>query len=160
MDNIIKELPQAVVWFAGPYKNILGEEDYFNRLLPRILELEKRGNWKFLGLLNPEQMAAFYPNIDMLTIPSINSTEAFGLVQIEAMINGKPSIASDLPGVRQPVLRHKMGKIIEIGNAKALANAILEVWNEKKNNVENSDQLRINIHQIRLPPNLKYYLLK
>ena len=130
MEKITKELPQAEVWFAGPYKNILGEEDYFQRLQPKIIDLEKTGNWKFLGLLNPEEMAAFYPNLDMLTIPSLNSTEAFGLVQIEAMMNGKPSIASDLPGVRQPVIRHKMGKVIPIGDADALARSVIEIWEE------------------------------
>ena len=132
MDIIIKKYPKAQVWFAGPFKNILGEEQYFNRLLPIIEDLERNGNWKFLGLLNPEEMAAFYPNIDMLSVPSLNSTEAFGLVQIEAMINGKPSIASDLPGVRQPVIRHKMGRVFPIGDADALAKAVLDIWKDKE----------------------------
>jgi len=69
-------------------------------------------------------MALFYPNLDILTIPSLNSTEAFGLIQIEAMMNKVPSIASNLPGVRQPVLRHAMGEIITIGNSHQLAQAV------------------------------------
>lgn len=142
MDKIIENFPKAEVWFAGAYKNILGEEAYFNRLVPKISKLEESGNWKFLGLLNPEKMAAFYPNIDILTIPSLNSTEAFGLVQIEAMMNGKPSIASDLPGVRQPVLRHKTGRVIPIGSADALAQAVIEIWNEKKEQQVDPEELR------------------
>lgn len=142
MEKIINELPQAEVWFAGPYKNILGEEEYYQRLQPKINDLEKTGNWKFVGLLNPEEMAAFYPNLDMLTIPSLNSTEAFGLVQIEAMMNGKPSIASNLPGVRQPVIRHKMGKVIPIGDADALARSIIEIWEERTHQKQNPDLLR------------------
>ncbi len=128
IEKITKQLPQAVVWFAGPYKNIMGEKEYFQRLQPKIDDLEKSGNWKFLGLLDPQEMAAFYPNLDMLTIPSLNSTEAFGLVQIEAMMHGKPSIASDLPGVRQPVIRHEMGRIIPIGDAEALARSVIDIW--------------------------------
>jgi glycosyltransferase involved in cell wall biosynthesis len=75
-------------------------------------------------------MAAFYPNLDVLTVPSLNSTEAFGLVQIEAMMNGVPCVASALPGVRQPVRMHGMGKIAKIGDAVSLAESILEVLNE------------------------------
>ena len=80
-----------------------------------------------MGVLNPIQMAAFYPNIDVLVLPSLNSTEAFGLVQIESMLNGVPTVASNLPGVRQPVLRHGMGKIIPIGDSDALATALIEI---------------------------------
>jgi len=142
MEKITQNYPEAQVWFAGPYNNIMGEEEYFARLLPRITKLEKNGNWKFLGLLNPGKMVAFYKNIDMLVIPSLNSTEAFGLVQIEAMINGKPSIASDLPGVRQPVLRHRMGKIIPIGDADALARAVLDICLDINSHTESPDKIK------------------
>jgi len=132
--EIIKRYPQAVFWFAGPYENIIGEENYYERLKPRIELLQNNGHWKFLGLLSPRSMAAFYPNLDVLVIPSLNSTESFGLVQVEAMMSGVPSIASNLPGVRQPVLRHKMGRVIPIGDAGALAQAAAELIAEKKAN--------------------------
>jgi glycosyltransferase involved in cell wall biosynthesis len=59
------------------------------------------GNFWEISIL--VEMAKFYPNLDVLVLPSLNSTEAFGLVQIEAMMNRVPSVASNLPGVRQPV---------------------------------------------------------
>jgi glycosyltransferase involved in cell wall biosynthesis len=127
MPHLLEAYPNALVEFAGPYQNIIGEEAYYQRLYPRIKKYEDDGHWKFLGTLNPDQMAAFYPNIDVLVIPSLNSTEAFGLVQIESMLNGVPTVASDLPGVRQPVLRHGMGKIIPIGDSNALAAALVEI---------------------------------
>jgi glycosyltransferase involved in cell wall biosynthesis len=130
MPRILEVYPQAHFQFAGPYQNILGEEKYFQRLIPRISEYEARGNWRFVGVLNPDQMAAFYPNLDVLVLPSLNSTEAFGLVQIEAMMNGVPSVASDLPGVRQPVLVHGMGKVVPIGDAMGLAEAVLAILSE------------------------------
>jgi glycosyltransferase involved in cell wall biosynthesis len=67
-----------------------------------------------------------------LTVPSLNSTEAFGLVQIEAMLNGVPCVASALPGVRQPVSMHGMGRVAKIGDSVHLAESILEVLNEPK----------------------------
>jgi glycosyltransferase involved in cell wall biosynthesis len=127
LDTIIQKFPNVQVWFAGPYKNILWEEKYFKRLSPLIAKFEESGHWKFLGLLNPEQIAAFYPNLDVLVLPSLNSTESFGLVQIEAMINGIPVVASDLPGVRQPVKTHNFGKIFPIGDSIALASAIIDL---------------------------------
>jgi len=135
MPAILEKHPQALFQFAGPYQNIIGEESYFSRLKPRIDEHIKNDHWQFLGILNPLEMATFYPNIDLLVLPSLNSTEAFGLVQIEAMMNGVPCVASDLPGVRQPIRNHEMGRIIPIGDSKALAEAVLEILAEKKKKI-------------------------
>jgi glycosyltransferase involved in cell wall biosynthesis len=57
----------------------------------------------------------------------LNSTETFGLVQVEAMLCGTPTVASNLPGVRQPPLMTGMGKVVPVGDAVALADAILEI---------------------------------
>jgi glycosyltransferase involved in cell wall biosynthesis len=105
LPRILETHPDTLVQFAGPYQNIIGEEAYYRRLAPRIEAYKASGNWRFVGSLSPQQMATYYPNLDLLVLPSLNSTEAFGLVQIEAMINGVPSVASNLPGVRQQVLQ-------------------------------------------------------
>jgi glycosyltransferase involved in cell wall biosynthesis len=68
----------------------------------------------------------------VLTVPSLNSTEAFGLVQVEAMMNGVPCVASALPGVRRPVQMHAMGKLVPVGDPAALAQGLLEVLAEPK----------------------------
>jgi len=132
IERIIKQYPKAQVWFAGPYENVMSEEAYYWKLKPVIDKYVASKNWKFFGLLSPEELAAFYPNLDILTIPSLNSTEAFGLVQIEAMMNGVPSIAANLPGVRQPVKRHGMGEIITIGSSNELADAVNKIMRNKK----------------------------
>jgi glycosyltransferase involved in cell wall biosynthesis len=45
-------------------------------------------------------------------------------------MNGVPSVPSALPGVRQPVLMHDMGRVSEIGDSASLAGAILEVLDD------------------------------
>lgn len=127
LPRVIETFPKATVQFVGTYQNVMGEETYFERLRPEIEKYQASGNWQFLGELNPQQMAAYFPNLDVLTLPSLNSTEAFGLVQIEAMMNGVPCVASSLPGVRQPVAVHKMGAIFPIGDSEALADRLIEV---------------------------------
>jgi glycosyltransferase involved in cell wall biosynthesis len=124
---ILQKYPGAQVLFAGQHQNVMGEQAYFDRLAPLIHEYEKAGKWKFLGNLSPLELAALYPNLDVLTVPSLNSTEAFGLVQIEAMMTGVPSVPSALPGVRMPVRMHGMGEVAEIGSAGDLARCVLEV---------------------------------
>ncbi len=130
MPHILERYPDAHVLFAGQYQNVLAEEAYAQRLEPKIRRYEKMGKWQFLGVLDPLQMAAFYPNLDVLVVPSLNSTESFGLVQVEAMLGGTPSVASNLPGVRQPVLQTGMGEVAPIGDPQGLAEAILNVLDD------------------------------
>ncbi len=127
LPRILEVHPNALVEFVGPYQKIIGEEKYFARLKPQIDQYIESGNWQFVGSLNPTEIAAYYPNLDVHVLPSLNSTEAFGLVQIEAMMNGVPCVTSNLPGVRQPVAVHGMGKIFPIGDSNACAEAVLEV---------------------------------
>nr|HID14398.1 glycosyltransferase family 1 protein [Anaerolineae bacterium] len=139
LPRVLEVYPNARVLFAGQYRNVLGEEAYARRLAPLFHRYEER--WEFLGVLNPLQMAAFYPNLDVIVVPSLNSTEAFGLVQVEAMLCGTPSIASDLPGVRQPVLQTGMGEVVPVGDSEALAEAILRVVSNRANYVRPREEI-------------------
>ncbi|MFC2054171.1 glycosyltransferase family 4 protein [Chloroflexota bacterium] len=122
---VLKEVPKARVLFVGPHHNVIGEEDYALRLAPIIERLDD--HWSFLGILTPEEMTAFFQESEVLVLPSINSTEAFGLVQVESMGCGTPVVASDIPGVRVPVEVTRMGIIVPPGNARELARALIAV---------------------------------
>lgn len=127
---LIERYPDLRILFAGPYQEVIGEDDYRARLEPKIREL---GNhWQFLGTLGPEELPAFYGSLDALLMTSINSTESFGLVQVEAMLCGTPVVATNLPGVRQPVRITGMGEIIDIGSSYSLAKGILKVLENRQ----------------------------
>ena len=130
LPGILELHADARVLFAGQYEDVLGEEAYLARLMPKLKTYMDAGQWTFLGTLSMREMAVFYANIDLLVVPSTNSTETFGFVQIEAMMNGKPVVASDLPGVRQPVAISGMGRVSAVGDAEALAENMLSELNE------------------------------
>lgn len=139
LPRVLEAFPAARVLFAGQYQGVLGEEAYARRLAP-VLE-DYRSHWSFLGVLSPEEMAAFYPNLDVIVVPSLNSTESFGLVQVEAMLCGTPAVASDLPGVRQPVLQTGMGEVVPVGDARALAEAIIRVVNNRNQYLRRREEI-------------------
>lgn len=142
LPRVLRQFPDAHVLYAGQRENVMGEQAYADRLMPRIRQYERSGHWTFLGNLSPEQMAAFYPNLTVLVVPSLNSTEAFGLVQIEAMLSGVPCVASDLPGVRMPVQMHGMGRVARPGDPAALADCLLDVLSQP-------EKFRADIESIR-----------
>jgi glycosyltransferase involved in cell wall biosynthesis len=140
MPRILERHPQARVLFAGQHESVLGEADYARRLAPLIAGLGE--HWKFLGVLDPQRMALFFRACDVTVLPSLNSTESFGLVQIESMLCGTPVVASDLPGVRQPVLSTGMGRIIPRHDAAALAEAVLDVLDHRQLLKVDAEKLR------------------
>ncbi|MCB0012203.1 MAG: glycosyltransferase family 4 protein [Anaerolineales bacterium] len=131
LPQVRERFPEAIVLHAGPYQNIMGEEAYYERLQPLLAE--QGDHYRFLGTLHGSELTAFYKNLDVLTIPSLNSTESFGLVQIEAMSHGVPVVASNLPGVRQPVTMTGMGEVTPIGDHAALARGLIQVLSHKDN---------------------------
>ncbi len=122
---VMHTYPTARVLFQGQYRNVFGEEAYARHLAPMIEQLGE--HWTFLGNLSPVEMSAFFHECEVTVLPSLNSTESFGIVQLESMTCGTPVIASDLPGVRQPVLMTGMGYVVPPADADSLARAILTV---------------------------------
>lgn len=130
LPRILEAHPDAKVLHAGPHENIIGEEAYAARLAPLFKKYQ--AHYHLLGNLEGAELTAFYKNLDVLTVTSLNSTESFGLVQIEAMRNGVPVAACGLPGVRQPVTMTGMGEVTAVGDSDALAEAIIRILDEKK----------------------------
>jgi glycosyltransferase involved in cell wall biosynthesis len=128
-----EKFPNVKVLHAGPYENIIGEEAYAARLAPLFKKYE--GTYELLGLLEGSDFAAFYQNLDVLVMCSLNSTESFGLVQIEAMQSGVPVATCNLPGVRQPVTMTGMGEVTPIGDHEALAQALIRILADKQSYV-------------------------
>jgi len=125
MPAVLQTFPESRVIFAGEYQHVPGESAYREKIHPLIEKLEER--WRFLGVLSDLELTAFLTLCDVLVLPSINSTESFGMVQVEAMTCGTPVVATDLPGVRQPVQSTGMGRIVPPMDGLALAQGIVEV---------------------------------
>ncbi len=115
LPKVLESHPEARVLYGGQYQDVMGEEAYAEMLAPLIADLGDR--WQFLGIISDEEKAALFHLSDVAVLPSTNSTEAFGMVQVEAMICGTPVVASDMPGVRQPVLQTGMGKLFALKDA-------------------------------------------
>lgn len=99
------------------------------------LEDELKSRTKELGLsericfhtgVDDDGLIRFFQRCDVFVLPSLFRSEAFGLVQIEAMAFGKPVINTKLPsGVPYVSLHGETGLTVEPGQAGELADAML-----------------------------------
>ncbi|MBD8529902.1 MULTISPECIES: glycosyltransferase family 4 protein [unclassified Massilia] len=112
--------PQARLLIAGDFNAVAG-----GSVIDRVRQrMAGDTRIKLLGFLPDAALDDFYASLDVFALPSINPFEAFGIVQVEAMMRGIPVIASDLPGVRQPVLATGMGEIVQPRSAASVTAAL------------------------------------
>lgn len=80
----------------------------------------------FIGSVNDDELKQEYRNCDVFVLPSTAKSEAFGVVQIEAMSYGKPVINTNLPsGVPYVGIHEITGLTVEPSDINALSEAIL-----------------------------------
>jgi rhamnosyl/mannosyltransferase len=75
---------------------ILGEGPLKQELVGLTNELDLQKRVHFLSCLPPEEYPAIFSCADFLVLPSVERTEAFGIVALEAMAAGLPVITTEL----------------------------------------------------------------
>jgi rhamnosyl/mannosyltransferase len=83
------------------------------------------GQVHFLGQVEERELVALYRTADLMVLPSSERSEAFGLVQLEAMASGTPVVSTELGTGTSFVNRHgETGLVVPARNAEALRGAI------------------------------------
>lgn len=104
---------------------LVGNGDMKN-VLKEIVKVKGLGKHVvFLGDVNESDLIEEFRKCDVFVLPSVARSEAFGIVQIEAMAFGKPVINTNLPsGVPYVSIHGITGLTVEPGSVKDLAKAM------------------------------------
>ena len=116
--------PNARLLIAGDFESIPGGSD----IEPIKHAIGDDSRIRLLGHIPESEIADFYASIDVFVFPSINSFEAFGIAQVEAIMLGIPVIASNLPGVREPVKQTGLGLLVEPRSASDITEKLQKIF--------------------------------
>ncbi|WP_200280786.1 glycosyltransferase [Rhabdochromatium marinum] len=117
--DALTRVPEARLVIAGS-----GEGQA--RLRAQIARLGLEQRVTLTGFVPDDQLSALMASCDLLCLPSLERTEAFGLVLLEAMFFGKPVVVSDIPGsgTGWVVRQARNGVLTTPGDAVSVAEAI------------------------------------
>lgn len=121
---------------------IVGDGELRNELENKVKELDLQDSVTFLGYR--KDIVECINSFDFCVLPSV--FEGFGLVAIEAFMNSKTLVATDIPGLNE-VVTNKNGILVPAKDPAALASAIdklatdatlrQELSSQAKNDYEN-----------------------
>ncbi|HEM60809.1 MAG TPA: glycosyltransferase family 1 protein, partial [Chloroflexi bacterium] len=117
---IKKEFPRARLLVVGAYN----KEEVADHLL--YAREQHITGVKFVGRVSDDDLPRYYRTCDVFCAPS-TGFESFGIVLLEAMAAGKPTVASDIPGYRDLLADGKEGFLTEPKNERALAEAVVRI---------------------------------
>lgn len=106
--------------------NLVGEGEKREELLRLIRTEQLEDRVKLLGKLSDGALSRLLRSCDCLCLPSIERTEAFGMVLLEAARVGKPAVVGDVAGsgMSWVVQNGRTGMTVAPGDAEALATAL------------------------------------
>jgi glycosyltransferase involved in cell wall biosynthesis len=105
---------------------VLGGRGPLTASLERLAEeLGVRQRVEFAGRIPEADLPAYYHACDVFCLPSVEQSEAFGIVQLEAMASGKPVVCCELGNAVTWVNQHGVtGLVVPPADPASLAQAL------------------------------------
>ena len=127
-------LVEAAAQAPGIHINLVGHGDQADDLKTLAASLNLQDRVTFHGTLNDAELAQQMMDCDCLCLPSIERTEAFGMVLLEAMYFGKATVVSNVEGSGMGWIVDDgvTGIKVDPGDAVALANAFKQLSEDRE----------------------------
>ena len=124
--KVIDQYPETFFLLIGDLYP--GEGEYKEELLGIVKKMGMEDKVKFTGFRR--EIGDAIRSLDIVVFPSV-APESFGLAILEAMVLGKPVIASNLEGVRELIEDGVTGFLTEPGSPEQIADRIIDLLGNK-----------------------------
>lgn len=113
---------------------VVGLGDLEKELKEYVSTHQLNSHVTFLGTVSNEELATQIANTDVLCLPSIEKTEAFGVVLLEAMRAGKPCLVTNVEGsgMSWVVENGQTGFVVQHSNSEAIAEVLIDTNRNRK----------------------------
>ncbi len=125
VQHLISAMPKILDRYHDSKLIIAGKGGMLDELKAQVKYLGIENKVYFTGYLDSKQVCKMYKVADVAVFPS--TYEPFGIVALEAMLAGVPTVVSDVGGLNETVEHKVNGMKSYAGNPNSLADSILEL---------------------------------
>ena len=125
VQHLISAMPKILAGYHDAKLIIAGKGGMIDELKSQVNAMGLGNKVYFTGYLNAKQVSKMYKCADISVFPS--TYEPFGIVALEAMLAGVPTVVSDVGGLNEIVEHRVDGMKSYAGNPNSLADSILEL---------------------------------
>ncbi len=123
-------LLEAMVKVPGAKLTIVGDGNLKNKYIKKAEELKISDRVNFAGRVSDEELPKYYQDADLFCSASIDRSEAYGIVLMEAAASGLPAVATNIAGVRSVVEDGETGLLVPPNDPAALAEALRDMLSD------------------------------
>lgn len=124
IDVLLRAWPRVAAERPGSVLDLIGAGSQRAELESLADSLGIAGSVRFLGRLSDSELVAAYQQAELSVVPSVD-LEGFGLIALESMACGTPTIVTDCGGLPDAVRGLSEGLIVDRNNVDALATRLL-----------------------------------
>jgi len=130
IQHLIGAMPKILSNYHDAKLVVAGKGGMLGELQAEVNSLGLGNKVYFTGQLSPKQVQKMYKCADIAVFPS--TYEPFGIVAIEAMLSGVPTVVTDIGGLNEIVEHGVTGMKSYAGNSNSLADSILALLFDHK----------------------------
>ena len=123
IQNLISAMPKILQGYNDTKLIIAGKGGMIDELKAQANRMGLGNKVYFTGYLNSKQVQKMYKCADIAVFPS--TYEPFGIVALEAMLAGIPTVVSDIGGLNEIVTHGVDGMKSYAGNPNSIADSVL-----------------------------------
>ena len=125
VQHLISAMPKILANYHDAKLVIAGKGGMLDELRAQAFNMGIADKVYFTGYLNSKQVQKMYKCADVAVFPS--TYEPFGIVALEAMLAGVPTVVSDIGGLNEIVEHRVDGMKSYAGNANSIADSVLSL---------------------------------
>ena len=130
IQNLIAAMPKVLDRYHDSKLIICGRGGMIDELREQVKYLGIENKVYFAGYCDSKKMQKMYKCADVAVFPS--TYEPFGIVAIESMLSGTPTIVSDVGGLNEIIEHGVTGMKSYAGNANSIADSVLSLLFDPK----------------------------